>query len=324
MSCSNPSRIYVMVNLETGELEYHFAGPAKDTAAKALSMNADNPLVVDVLNIPCRHCVGCRLDYSRDWANRMLLEYQHSKKAVFVTLTYNNDFVPFSDSGCMTLSKRDCQLFMKRLRKAFSGTEIRFFLGGEYGPLHGRPHYHAILFGLSLSDFGQLVVRDVNELGQPSFQSSVLDSIWTAGFSTISDVSFQTFAYCARYVLKKQKLKDYMKDDQVLYTPEFSLMSRKPGLGAYFITNDFLDGINCTVSDGHDVKTFPLPSSLLKLLKDVNPQKYAELKKSRKDLADDRLALELSSSDLSFLDYLKLKEDKLLARTAVIRNRKEL
>ena len=324
MSCSNPSRIYVMVNAETGELDYHFAGPARDSAVQSRALNSDNPLVVDVLNIPCRRCVGCRLDYSRDWANRMLLEFQHTKKAVFVTLTYNNDSVPLSGSGRMTLSKRDCQLFMKRLRKVFSGTEIRFFLGGEYGPLHNRPHYHAILFGLSLSDYGELIVRDVNELGQPSFESSVLDRIWSSGFSTVSDVSFQTFAYCARYVLKKQHLKDYVKDGKELYTPEFSLMSRKPGLGAYYITNDFLDGINCSVSDGHEVKTFPLPSSLLKLLKDVNPQKYAELKQSRKDLADDRLEVELSCTDLPFLDYLKLKEDKLLARTAVIRNRKEL
>lgn len=324
MSCSNPSRIYVMVNPESGELEYHFAGAASDTARHARNLNVDNPLCVDVLNVPCRRCPGCRLDYSRDWANRMLLEFQHTKKAVFVTLTYNNEHVPFSDSGFMTLSKRDCQLFMKRLRKYFSCTEIRFFLGGEYGPLHNRPHYHAILFGLSLADMGNLAVRDVNELGQPSFQSSVLDSIWTSGFSTVSDVSFQTFAYCARYVLKKQRLKDYVRDGVELYTPEFSLMSRKPGLGAYYITNEFLDGINCSVSDGHDVKTFPLPSSLLKLLKDFDPQKYAELKASRKDLADDRLEFELASTDLNFRDYLKLKEEKLLARTVSIRNRKEL
>lgn len=324
MSCSNPSRIYVMVNAETGELEYQFAGPASDTARHARDLNADNPLCVDVINVPCRRCVGCRLDYSRDWANRMLLEFQHTKKAVFVTLTYNNQNVPISDSGLMTLSKRDCQLFMKRLRKYFTGMEIRFFLGGEYGPLHNRPHYHAILFGVSLSDFGELTVRDVNELGQPSFQSSVLDTIWTSGFSTVSDVSFQTFAYCARYVLKKQRMRDYVKDGVELYTPEFSLMSRKPGLGAYYITNDFLDGINCSVSDGKDVKSFPLPGSLLKLLKDVNPQKYAELKQSRKDLSDDRLEFELASTDLNFRDYLKLKEDKLLARTSSIRNRKEL
>ena len=41
--------------------------------------------------IPCGHCIGCRLDYSRSWADRMMLELDHTKKAVFVTLTYDNE-----------------------------------------------------------------------------------------------------------------------------------------------------------------------------------------------------------------------------------------
>ena len=41
--------------------------------------------------IPCGHCIGCRLDYSRSWADRMMLELETEKKGLFVTLTYSNE-----------------------------------------------------------------------------------------------------------------------------------------------------------------------------------------------------------------------------------------
>lgn len=47
------------------------------------------------------------------------------------------------------LCKYDVQLFMKRLRKRiskYSNEKIRYFLCGEYGPVHFRPHYHFLLW----------------------------------------------------------------------------------------------------------------------------------------------------------------------------------
>lgn len=327
MSCYHPKRMLVLSDRYTGELVYKFVGDAVDTAAAARSLPAPGCGrydVVDVLNIPCRKCVGCRLDYSRDWANRMLLEYQTTKKAVFVTLTYNDDHLPYSSFGCATLSKRDVQLWLKRLRKYFSGTQIRFFLSGEYGPKTHRPHYHAILFGITLDDLHPISVCNVNEMGQFAFQCSVLDDTWLKGFCSAAPTSYETFGYVSRYCLKKLRLKDYQFDGDLVYEPEFSLMSRKPGLGGNYVTNDLLDGINCTVSDGTDTKVFPLPSALLRKLHDVDPQKYAVLKESRKRLADDRIQMELDHTSLSYLDYLKQREDSLLARTTKIRKRKDM
>lgn len=327
MSCFHPKRMLVLSDRNTGVLVYKFVGDAVDTAASARLLPAPGCGrydVVDVLNIPCRKCAGCRLDYSRDWANRMLLEFQTTKKAVFVTLTYNDSHLPRAELGLPSLCKRDVQLWMKRLRKHFSGVQIRYFLAGEYGDQTHRPHYHAILFGLSIDDLIPLRIRNLNELGQSAYECSVLNETWPFGFSTGAPTSYQTFGYVSRYCLKKQKQADYLVDDKQKFEPEFSLMSRKPGLGGYYVTNDFLDGINCTVSDGKDTKVFPLPAALLRKLYDVDPQKYADLKESRKRLADDRLQMELDHTSLSYLDYLKQREDSLLARTIKIRKRKDL
>lgn len=327
MSCYHPKRMLVLSDRNTGELVYKFIGDAVDTAASARLLPAPGCGrydVVDVLNIPCRKCIGCRLDYSRDWANRMLLEFQNTKRAVFITLTYNDSHLPTSECGFPTLCKRDVQLWMKRLRKLFSGTQIRYFLAGEYGDQTHRPHYHAILFGLSIDDLIPLKIRNTNELGQSAYECSVLNDTWSLGFSSAAPTSYQTFSYVSRYCLKKQRLADYTRDDLQLFEPEFSLMSRKPGLGGYYVTNDYLDGVNCTVSDSNSTKVFPLPPALFRKLHDVDPQKYAELKQKRKRLADDRLQMELDQTSLSFLDYLHQREDSLIARTAKIRKKKDV
>lgn len=47
------------------------------------------------------------------------------------------------------LRKKDAQDFLKRLRYYYTDTQnekIRYFLCGEYGPVHFRPHFHFLLF----------------------------------------------------------------------------------------------------------------------------------------------------------------------------------
>ena len=91
--------------------------------------------VTEFIEIPCGKCSGCRLQRSREWANRCMLELEYHMSSYFVTLTYDDAHVPihyYSDPETgealpsMSLVKRDFQLFMKRLRKKF-GEGIRFF-----------------------------------------------------------------------------------------------------------------------------------------------------------------------------------------------------
>src|SRR5579862_2093905 len=79
--------------------------------------------------IPCSSCIGCRLEYARQWAMRCRDEAQMWPCNSFVTLTYSDEFLPHDGF----LDKRVWQLFMKRLRKHF-GDGVRFFMCGEYGP----------------------------------------------------------------------------------------------------------------------------------------------------------------------------------------------
>ena len=83
--------------------------------------------VTEFIEIPCGKCSGCRLQRSREWANRCMLELEYHKSSYFVTLTYDDAHVPihyYSDPETgealpsMSLVKRDFQLFMKRLRKS--------------------------------------------------------------------------------------------------------------------------------------------------------------------------------------------------------------
>lgn len=140
----------------------HYAiRPFKDSVWEDLQIRP--PLQGPAVKIPCGKCIGCRLDYSRQWANRCMLEAQYypPDQVWFATITYNDKYVPRvmssdPDTGkqapALTLRKRDFQLWMKRLRRHFPENKIRFFAAGEYGSETLRPHYHAILFGLPLAD----------------------------------------------------------------------------------------------------------------------------------------------------------------------------
>ena len=118
-----------------------------DGQSKLAFVKPREALIREKLEVPCGQCIGCRLERSRQWAVRCIHEAQLHKDNCFITLTYNDEHLPSPPS----LSVRDFQLFMKRLRKRF-GKGIRFFHCGEYGEKYGRPHYHACLFGFDFPD----------------------------------------------------------------------------------------------------------------------------------------------------------------------------
>lgn len=317
MSCYHP-----LIGVPTGDLTVNGKPEYK---IRSSSLSADFQLELDFnpdhIIVPCGHCLGCRLDYSRRWADRMMLELDSvNGRACFLTLTYDNLHIKWShlddcDNPLFgTLDKRDCQLFLKRLRKYFTDLHIRFFLAGEYGEHTLRPHYHLIVFGLAPDDFPDLLPDGKNEFGQPYFKSQKLNDIWQNGRCVIAGVNWQTCAYVARYVTKKLSGPwsiDYAVRNVI---PEFSLMSRKPGIGKPYLDAhpDCLDLANINLSTPDGGLKIMIPKYFLKELELTDPERYDSIMESRKQFANDKRFLKLQKTGLSYLDALEVEEQKKL------------
>lgn len=160
------------------------------------------------MRFPCGCCIGCIKAHAKAWALRCTLELQQHRSATFTTLTYDQANLPAS------LSRRDLQLFIKRLRKALAdgdGRSLRFFACGEYGGVTERPHYHAILYGLSEGD------RDL------------VSATWGMGRTSTDNVTPRSIAYTAGYTDKKAGKRFRLLADGRNET--FLQMSRRPGIG---------------------------------------------------------------------------------------------
>jgi len=162
--------------------------------------------------VPCGSCLACLKNRRMDWSFRVNEEMKRAKSAHFLTLTYDNDHVPYHyrlkevpeaktyKSVKPTLNKSDIQKFLKRLRKkqgeiigeyhqkgdrsldAFKNVKIVYFAVGEYGETYNRPHYHLIIFNLIKPIVPQL--RD----------------IWKNGIVDIGKVTPKSINYVTAYV----------------------------------------------------------------------------------------------------------------------------
>lgn len=214
-------------------------GPLTAYYGKKVNPSGKRPLVFDPraahdglpIKLPCGRCIGCRLEKSRQWAVRCMHEAKMHNHSAFVTLTYRDDKIP--PGG--TLVKRDLQLFMKRLRKSYD-RQIRFYACGEYGDTTQRPHYHLLLFNVLFDDRKRMAT---GKTGDPLYTSERLSRLWPDGHHWIGEVTFDSCAYVARYILKKvtgdaaaahyEVVDQYGELHQRI--PEFTVMSRRDGIG---------------------------------------------------------------------------------------------
>lgn len=205
--------------------------------------------------VPCGQCVACRLNYAKEWAVRCMLEERVNSPAYFITLTYDDEHLPvqeYEGNVFGKLEKRDFQLFIKRMRKAYG--KLRYFGCGEYGGETFRPHFHFISFGCEFDDLEFLKIQRTKKTIYAYFTSPKLVQLWGKGNIMICHATEQTAAYTASYSLKKvggyttkeraQELLscldgrfsepgayfDLLVSADILPKP-FTLCSRRPGLG---------------------------------------------------------------------------------------------
>ncbi|AXL15526.1 replication initiator protein [Microviridae sp.] len=209
MPCYNPITAY----------RSNYVNPI--TEKRQITFNRKNGFSDMELSLPCGKCEGCLKKRVDMWALRCMHEAAQHEENCFITLTYSDEFLPKDGS----LNHRDFQLFMKRLRKHFSGRKIRYFMCGEYGSTSFRAHYHALLFGIDFDD-----KRQVTTSGSViSYHSDKLLSLWGLGHIDLGSVHYGTAKYCAKYSLKA--LEGLGIDYDLLgVKPEYQKMST--GIGA--------------------------------------------------------------------------------------------
>ena len=274
------------------------------------------------LLIPCGQCIGCRLDYSREWAERCVHEAEQYSDNYFLTLTYDDAHLPYGKKGFASLVKDEVSSFMKRLREAFKrkfGHDgIRFFACGEYGDHTLRPHYHIILFNCPIPDLqerhpimvdGKLKwIRQFDSDGSALLFSPTIYDCWQKkGTCEIGQVSYESCAYVARYVVKKLKGKDAQsyKDQDV--EPPFVRMSRMPGIGYdWYMSNlnHIYDTDTVVFKRGEDVIVKKPGKYCDKLLQKEHPQMFYDLKwKRHQDFYDAVAVKGYESVDLAINNH---------------------
>lgn len=174
--------------------------------------------------VPCGKCLDCRKAFQTEWIFRLEQEAKRTVCPCFVTLTYDNDHLPIMadpETGELlsVVSKRDFQLFMKRLRK-IGGDDLkncRYFAIGEYGSKYNRAHMHAIIIAPSIHSAAQL--------------DKYVKQAWQNGFVATKFATRKQFHYVCKYMNKI--------DDRRHLVKPFRLFSRSIGLN--FLTDRMID-----------------------------------------------------------------------------------
>lgn len=285
--------------------------------------------------IPCGHCWACRLNYSAQWAGRIIMECKKSEHNYFITFTYDEEHLPIPESADYngvhyendgtwtgTLFPSDINRFLNSLRKHLerdkNHTGVKYFYAGEYCPSSGRPHYHMILMNcpLDIEQFHDFFKDDRLKLHWKSYE---LEKYWDKGFIDIGEVEFASAAYVARYCMKKitdnvDKADYYSQGKE----PEFVRMSRRPGIGTDYFNEHFEDIYKydkITVKNFHGETITVKPSkSWDRKFEKLFPTKYHELKQSRKAAAERSRRLLKELTDATDLQILEQNAEKILIK----------
>lgn len=241
------------------------------------------------LKMPCGGCLYCRLKHSRENAIRCVHEASMHKDSIFVTLTYNPESLPANN----TFNFNHPVLFMKRLRRLY-GPKIKSFVCAEYGEKGGRPHYHLLIFGLKPTDMYLWRMSKNPRMKCQLFRSPSLERLWGTGKGKnfrsygnmeIGDVTMQSAAYVARYVVKKNKTKKAIEKELNKFHEKSICVSRREGIGLSWLKKYYsdiytTDSVHYKNRQGAVLKMTP-PKYYDKKFEQMYPDEFLKIKLAR-------------------------------------------
>lgn len=207
-----------------------------------------------IVYLPCGKCIACRRERRQELTVLQCLEASLYRYNWFVTLTYDDMYMIEHDGiPAYSLNRDHLSKFNEVMRKylSYHGKQYRYFACGEYGEHTERPHYHLTMFGLDPSALGLsdqpiteqerylylsrgelrfVGFHDVDENGNPYWQSKVIADRWPYGMHKIYRANRETMQYVAGYVTKKlysDRTKEIKRSGR---SPEFQAQSR-PSIG---------------------------------------------------------------------------------------------
>lgn len=294
--------------------------------------------------IPCKHCYACRLNYSAEWATRIMLECKEHENNYFVTLTYNdeslriNKRITYTDqdgnkqtiendgSFIPTLEPRDLKTFINSLRKYFERKGhigIKYYAAGEYGELNGRPHFHIILMNCPLNPF-DFYNTWIDENHKEHYHSKELDRIWKKGIIDVAAVEWSSAAYVARYGTKS--LLNYASEEEYAkkgIIKEFVRMSTRPPIGLGYYNNNVIDiletdEIIMKTVKGNIGRVKP-PKYFDRKNEDLYPEYMETVKENRRQAAERANKIIQNATNVSDKELYEREANKLLSKSKMLK-----
>lgn len=292
MRCNNPNFVKIIDDPNKPGKKKAVFRPGYRRLTDGIENMPFNPYDdVSWIQVPCGHCLACRLAYSAEWADRCEIESKYHDHTWFITLTYREDSLVYGTKGLPTVEKDAISKFIRALRdKLGHDKNIRYFGCAEYGEGKGErkgfnPHYHIIVFGADLADLtidmpdmskpilpsGKYpIFRRKNRNGDFVMFSQTIYDCWEKGKIEVEEASWNTSAYVSRYVTKKHLGHDkYVYNDLGIF-PEYIRMSTRPGIGAEYLLDNkdkLLKTDFMSVKNASGVNTYHPPRYFEKLMK---------------------------------------------------------
>lgn len=205
-----------------------------------------------LLNVPCGKCYLCRKKRANEWRFRLMAEYTSTQKAVFFTLTFEND-------NDITNYEKDKQVLIRRWRQNYqyhTGCAPRYFISEDVGSEAGRLHFHGLLFNPTH--------KDGTPISTTWFRRH--NFFWKYGFTNLSWVrSPRAITYVTGYITGANLQKEAKKHGKPIcekarkFIPHIFVSN---GLGKSFLSPQTISHFRSRIADHYVVKQGAYPAIL--------------------------------------------------------------